>query len=117
MPKKEKENELQIVYGKLEDQKKARETKVEGTISEIRIGKIRDFVKSENLDKFNNPDSDCVNLTIDTPDQYPVNKLMTISSHPNSNMQRYHHKYEVYPEVGGVYPLEFQGGFWRPAQL
>ena len=105
------------IFAKLERQKKARTTASEGVIRSMKKGKVRDFVKEENLDKFDKPDKEVINIMIETPDGYQINNMMSLSSHPNSNMQRYLAKYNVYPKVGGAYPLEFKSGFWRPATL
>lgn len=109
---------LDDLYGQLEDQKKARtKSAVMGKISAVQRGKIKDFVKKENWDKFEDVNKDVLDVTINTPDDYTVNRMLTVSSHPNSNLQRYYAKYGKYPAVGLSFPLEFKGSFWRPAQL
>ena len=110
-------SELNEVYKRLEKQKKSRNKNTGGEIVKIEHGHIKDFVAEENLDKFNNPGAECLQVHIKTPDDYVIRALMTVSSHPNSNMQRYFNKFGKYPAVGAGYPLEFKAGFWRPASI
>ena len=105
------------IFGKLEKQKEARTSNTEGKIVNIDMGTVRDFVPADKLEKFDNPDSEVLQVHIKTPDDYVIKTMLTLSSHPNSNLQRYFSKYGVYPKVGGKYPLEFKSGFWRQATI
>jgi len=108
---------LEEIYRQLEEQKNKRQGIVEGKIIDIQVGTIRDFVRPESIEKFRNPDANCLQLTIETPDGYAITKLLTISVAPQSNLQRYYRRYGCYPKVGSKYPLKFDGRFWRPADL
>ena len=114
-------SKIDELFAGVEEQKKARDVRgdVEGNISKIEVGKIGDWIPVDKLKKKEQADRDAIQVHIDTPDGYPIRKVLTVSAHPNSALQRYLVKYGVYPKVGGVFPLEYdrKSGFWEGAQL
>ena len=103
----------------VEEQKKSRDAATEGEIKKIEVGKVGDWIPKDKLIKPESADKDAFQLHIEVPDNYVIKKVMTVSSHPNSNMQRYLAKYKSYPVIGGKYPVEYsrRSGFWEGAQL
>ena len=112
-------SKIEELFAGVEEQKKSRDAATEGMIKEIEVGKVGDWIPKEKLERPESADKDALQLHIEVPDNYVIKKVMTVSSHPNSNMQRYLAKYKVYPAVGGMYPVEYsrRSGFWEGAQL
>ena len=112
-------SKIDELFAGVEEQKKSREARVEGNIVKIEVGKIGDWIPKEKLNKPEQADRDAIQLNIEVPDGYNIRQVMTVSSHPNSNLQKYLVKYGKYPAVGDKYPVEYskRSGFWEGAQL
>ena len=103
----------------VEEQKKSRDAVTEGTIKDIDVGKIGDWIPLDKLKKPESANKDALRLYIEVPDGYVIKQVVSVNSHPNSYLQRYLSKYKSYPVVGGKYPVEYnkRTGFWEGAQL
>ena len=112
-------SKIEELFAAMEDQKKSREAATEGEIVKIDVGKIGDWIPVDKLNKPEQAERDAIQVNIRVPDGYNIKKVLTVSSHPNSALQRYLAKYKGYPKVGGMYPVEYsrRSGFWEGAQL
>ena len=112
-------SKIEELFAGVEEQKKSRDAATEGTIKEIEVGKIGDWIPIKALKKPEQKDRDAIQLHIKTPEGYTIKQVLTVSPHPNSWLQRYLVKYGKYPKVGGLYPVEYnkRSGFWEGAQL
>jgi len=110
---------LQDIYAKIEEDKKnivvhEEGDKGEGTIVDIKIGIVKDFLLEENYSKWKGSiETDCLEMTIETPDGNNIKNIMTFSGHPNSNMQRWKKRYDKYPELNDKVKLRHDGNFWQ----
>lgn len=120
--------QLRDIYKNLDEQRQAQDEatknrkkgdKAEGKITDIQTGVLRDFVGEDSLKEWRNmsPDNQVMQLSIESPDGTKARKIMTFSTHKNSNIQRYKDKYNKYPDIGDAYPLRFDGDYWQPDEL
>jgi len=113
------EKELLDIYADIDETKKTikvREEgdKGEGLITDIKIGYVKDFVPEDSLRHWRGSvESQCMQLWIETPDKQVMKQVITFSSHPNSNLQRWFRRYGKYPEVNDKVKLRHDGNFWQ----
>jgi len=107
--------ELQKVYSELEKQMKLRRQRAEGTIVDVQVGRLCDFIPKARLRNPDRGDLKAIQLIVQTPDQLRVKKAMVLSCHPNSALMKYRQKFGKFPEIGDKIELTYDEstGFWR----
>jgi len=110
---------LQEIYEKVDDEAKdipvheMGET-ADGTITDIQIGIVEDFVPEEALEKWKgNTKTNCMEIIVKTPDETEIKKIMTFSPHPQSNLQKWKRRYGKNPEINDTVKLRHDGNFWQ----
>lgn len=110
---------LKDIYAEIEKQKQTMKDRTKGeeskgTIIDIPLGIIKDFLPKESYDKWEgNLDAQCMQIEIETPDETTIKRIMTFSKHKLSNLQKWFRKYKKYPEIGDKVNLEFDGNYWQ----
>ncbi|MEM3628759.1 MAG: hypothetical protein QXQ94_10725 [Candidatus Bathyarchaeia archaeon] len=111
------EKTLEKLYEELEEQIKLRKKKAFGKVISIQLGTLSQFIPEAKLRNPAKASQKALQLIVQTPDNYQIRKCMSISSHPNSSLQRYRLQYGHYPQIGDEIALIFDSstGFWRVA--
>jgi len=115
----ETSKKLSDIYADIEEQRKTikdREEgdKGEGIIKDIQIGTVKDFVEEEAQKKWKgNINTQCMQITIETPDKTEMKQIITFSAHKNSNLQRWKRRNDKYPELNDKVKLRHDGNFWQ----
>ena len=113
------EKKLADIYSEVEEQRKNIKEREEGDkgtgkITDIKIGIVKDFVTEEALTKWRgNVNTQCMQITIQTPDETEMKQIITFSAHQNSNLQKWRRRNEKYPEVNDEVKLRHDGNFWQ----
>lgn len=111
--------QLSDIYTDIEEQRKTIKDREEGDkgigkITDIQIGQVKDFVSEEALPKWKgNPNTQCMQITIETPDKTEMKQIITFSAHKNSNLQRWKRRNDKYPELNDEVKLRHDGNFWQ----
>lgn len=92
-------------------------TQFDATVTKIEIGRVGEFIKSQNAEKWDNIDSKCTNLTIEAND-VSFTKIITLppegnKAHPKSNFAKYVNLYKQAPFVGQKVKTMVVGGYQR----
>jgi len=115
----ETSKKLSDIYTGIEEQRKTMKDREEGDkgtgkITDIKIGTVKDFVSEEALPKWKTgAETQCMQITISTPDNTEIKQVMTFSAHQNSNLQRWKRRYNKYPELDDEVKLRHDGNFWQ----
>jgi len=117
MSEKEIQKELDSLYGNLDKEIQSRKGIKVGTIKSITLSTLGETIGLENLRNPEKASEPCINMSVETPENYEIKQTMTISSHSNSNMEKYRKTYGERPKVGGEVPLRYNedSGFWEVA--
>lgn len=97
----------------------------QGIITQIQDGKAKDFINEKALDKFDNPEANCINLIMEVKYQdriMSVEQMLTYieidgktSFTKKSNLGKWFAKYGKLPEVGDkIVLMSNAGGYFRP---
>lgn len=117
MSETEIQKELDSLYENLDTEIQSRKGIKVGIIKSMELSTLGETIGLENLRNPKNAGNKCLNMSIETPEGYEIKQTMTISSHSNSNMEKYRKTYGERPKVDGEIPLRYNedSGFWEVA--
>ena len=70
-------SKIEELLAGVEEQKKSRDAATEGTIKDIEVGKVGDWIPKDKLERPESADKDALQLHIEVPDNYVIKKVMT----------------------------------------